>query len=54
VPFEVLHKGRQKVIVPIKGEWLGDHRDGKTARRRSVEIHCGDAAALPCRMVKRG
>jgi len=44
-PFEVLHKGQQKVIVPIKGEWLGDHRDGKTARKRSVEIHCGDAAA---------
>jgi len=44
-PFEVLHKGRQKVIVPIKGEWLGDHRDGKTARKRSVEIHCDDAAA---------
>ena len=44
-PFEVLHKGRQKAIVPIKGEWIGDRLDGKTARQRIVDIRCGDAAA---------
>ncbi len=45
VPFEVLHKGSQKAIVPIKGEWIGDRLDGKTARQRIVDIRCGDAAA---------
>ena len=45
-PFEVMHNGKRKVIVPIKGEWIGDHLDGgKTARQRIVQIHCGDAAA---------
>lgn len=44
-PFEVMHKAERKVVVPIKGEWIGDHFDGgKTARQRIVKIHCGDAA----------
>jgi adenine-specific DNA methylase len=46
-PFEVMHTGERKVIVPIKGEWIGDRLDGrKTARQRIVQIHCGDAAAV--------
>jgi len=45
-PFEVRHIGKRKVIVPIKGEWIGDHSEsGKTARQRIVQIHCGDAGA---------
>lgn len=44
-PFEVMHKGERKVIVPIKDEWIGDRLDGgKTARQRIVRIHCADAA----------
>ncbi len=45
-PFEVRHKGNRKEIVPIKGEWIGDHlKGGSKARHRAVEIHCGDSAA---------
>jgi len=44
-PFEVRHNGKQKVIVPIKGEWIGDNLGSKkTARRRVVQLHCADAA----------
>lgn len=46
-PFEVRHSGKRKVIVPIKGEWIGDHlNSGKPTRQRSVQIYCGDAAAV--------
>ena len=44
-PFEMRHSGKRKVVVPIKGEWIGDHLDnGKTGQRRTVHLHCGDAA----------
>jgi putative DNA methylase len=44
-PFEVRHRGRVKEIVPIKGEWIGDHLNGKhTGNERIVDIRCNDAA----------
>lgn len=44
-PFEVRHNGNRKEIVPIKGEWIGDHlNDGIKVQQRIVEIHCGDSA----------
>jgi adenine-specific DNA methylase len=44
-PFEVLHQGSRKQIVPIRGEWIGDHIDnGKTKCHRMVDIRCDDAA----------
>ena len=45
-PFEVRYRGRRKEIVPVKGEWIGDQPNGKHRdARRSVHLHCGDAAA---------
>ncbi len=44
-PYEVRHNGKRKVIVPIKGEWIGDDPCcKKKARQRLVQIHCADAA----------
>jgi len=46
-PFEVKHAGRRKEIVPINGEWIGDHLDGHgTGERRIVDIRCEDAATV--------
>jgi adenine-specific DNA methylase len=45
-PFEVRFQGRAKKIIPIKGEWIGDHlNDGDTEPARVVEISCQDAAS---------
>ena len=44
-PFEVKHRGQKKEIIPIIGEWIGDHlnnADGK--KERIVNISCKDAA----------
>ncbi len=44
-PFEVRYRGRKKEIVQIKGEWIGDQKDGSaTSETRNVELHCGDSA----------
>lgn len=46
-PFEVKHHGRTKQIIPIEGEWIGDHSSqGGTEERRKVDIRCEDAATL--------
>ena len=45
-PFEVKHHGRSKKIVPIKGEWIGDHLSGSSAgQQRRIDIYCKDAAS---------
>ncbi len=45
-PFEVRHRGRSKNIVPIKGEWIGDHLDGGSSQpTRSVTLVCQNAAS---------
>jgi putative DNA methylase len=41
-PFETKQENGRKVIVPIKGEWIGESLNG--ARTRSVRIHCIDSA----------
>lgn len=41
VPFETRHDGARKVQVPIVGEWIGDSKEGKTAR--NVLILCQSA-----------
>jgi hypothetical protein len=43
-PFEVRQNGSRNVQVPVKGEWIGERRNG--GRRRNVSIHCGDAMAV--------
>jgi hypothetical protein len=45
-PFEVSHHGRSKKIVPIHGEWIGDHLNGgDSAPARMVDISCQNAAS---------
>ncbi len=45
-PFEVRYRGRRKVVVPVKDEWIGDRPNGKHGGpQREVELHCGDATA---------
>lgn len=41
-PFEIFHSAGKKTVVPIRGEWIGEHRDGQ--RRRDIAINCGSAA----------
>jgi putative DNA methylase len=44
-PFEIRHGMRGTEVVPIKGEWIGDHPNGKHPQeRRSVDLRCSDAA----------
>ncbi len=44
-PFEVRYHGRTKKIIPIPGEWIGDHLNGNAAeQKRRVNISCRDAA----------
>lgn len=43
-PFEVQRYRKRNVQVPVRGEWIGERRDGK--RGRKVTIHCGDASAM--------
>jgi putative DNA methylase len=46
-PFEVRHKGRNKEIIPIRGEWIGDRLNGgQVGRHRIVEIHCENSASV--------
>jgi putative DNA methylase len=43
-PFEVMHHDKQKVQVPIPGEWIGDRRNGTCGpERRKVTLHCESA-----------
>lgn len=45
-PFEVKHEGRSKKIIPIEGEWIGDHHAREDAMYpRIVEISCQNAAS---------
>jgi adenine-specific DNA methylase len=49
-PFEVLHRTGRKVLVPVRGEWVGEARpDRPEAGRREVTLHCRSATetALP-------
>jgi putative DNA methylase len=43
-PFEVQHKAGRKVVVPIKGEWIGERING--SRRRNVSIRCTSSTAV--------
>jgi adenine-specific DNA methylase len=46
LPFEVKYQGRTKRIIPIKGEWIGDHLNGGDSEStRVVDISCQDAAS---------
>jgi len=43
-PFEIQHQQGRKLQISIRGEWIGDRRNGSNkAERRSVELHCESA-----------
>jgi len=42
-PFEVRHNGGRKVIVPVRGERIGERTPGDRAGSRNVRIACGNA-----------
>lgn len=45
-PFEVMYQGRSKKIIPINGEWIGDHLNSDDAApARVVDISCQNAAS---------
>jgi len=45
-PFEVKYQGRSKRIIPIDGEWIGDHFNGDGSQSaRVIDISCQDAAS---------
>lgn len=43
-PFEVGRQGRRKVTMPIRGEWIGERKNG--SRTRSVSIRCTSSTGL--------
>lgn len=46
-PFEVSFKGKTKVSVPIRGEWIGEkHPEHADAHERKVDIRCASATEL--------
>jgi len=43
-PFEVLHQGKEKRIIPMNGEWIGDTNGiPPRERQRSIDLSCSDA-----------
>lgn len=45
-PFEIRHEGSRKVVVPIKGEWIGNFRNGQhPPERREVQLLCDDSSS---------
>jgi len=47
-PFEVKFQGKTKKVIPIKGEWIGDHLDGNAAtpQRMSTALKPGSPLAF--------
>ena len=43
-PFEVRHEGGRKVLIPIRGEWIGERMNG--TGRRNVSICCASSTAM--------
>jgi len=44
-PFEILHDGGRKTVVPVAGEWIGETRNGASSNEaRTIDLRCGDAA----------
>lgn len=49
-PFEVSFKGKSKVTVPIRGEWIGEKNpEHPDAHERKLEIRCAPATSLSLR-----
>ncbi len=46
-PFEVHSDGSRRVVVPVAGEWIGEQREGTSARRVELRYADSSTAALP-------
>lgn len=45
-PFEVSFKGKSKMTVPIRGEWIGEkNADHPEAHERKIDIRCASATS---------
>ncbi len=45
-PFEIRHHRGAKTRVPIRGEWIGESKNGTSpSESREIDLRCGDAAA---------
>jgi putative DNA methylase len=43
-PFEIRHQGGHKIVVPIRGEWIGELRNSASPMEvRKVELYCMNA-----------
>ncbi len=46
-PFEVAFKGKRKLTIPVRGEWIGERNPERpNAAERRVDIRCAPAAQL--------
>jgi adenine-specific DNA methylase len=46
-PFEVAFAGKNKVILPIRGEWIGEKNPERPeARERRIDIRCAPATTM--------
>lgn len=42
-PFEILHKGSRKVVIPMVGEWIGGKRETDSSESRVVTLQCSSS-----------
>lgn len=43
-PFEVAQQSRRKIVVPIRGEWIGERLNG--SRKRTVSVRCVSSTSV--------
>src|SRR3989337_653572 len=43
-PFETKHEAGRKIVMPIKGEWIGERWNGE--RPRAVTIRCASSTSI--------
>ena len=53
-PFEVRRQGRRKVTVPIRGEWIGERRNGEADAFGHAALRELDQPGTPARQSRRG
>lgn len=46
-PFEVAFKGKKKITIPIRGEWIGEkHPDRMELPKRKIDLRCVSATTM--------
>jgi adenine-specific DNA methylase len=49
-PFEVLHQGKKKTLVPMRGEWIGERNpEQPDAAPRKIDIRCASSTQAKLR-----